>query len=233
MDYAPAYQQLIGFTRWIHLMLLLFVIVALSESYSLEKRRNTRRVMQATPKGFSAALFARFLAGLTIAVSSSILLYGSSMLIQFAIFGADGFSMPLQQLEGFVWSRLMLSSGNAMLLLMGSSILIVVATAACTMILSEITQNAVVPIGILSGALLLTQVFEIPYHYRNRQLSQLWSYFPIQRIGAELLYDERLVPVGSHFVRAIPFSTAIYFGVAFLAFALCMCHAAASRRDRA
>ena len=98
IDYAPAYLQLIQFAFWIHFMLIVFAIIVLGESFSVEKRRNTKQVMQTTSKAFSSAVFARFLAGETVVITFSVLLYGLSMLIQFMILGPDGYSMPLQQL---------------------------------------------------------------------------------------------------------------------------------------
>ncbi|MBR1780912.1 MAG: hypothetical protein IJ751_05865, partial [Oscillospiraceae bacterium] len=41
MAYTPAYRQLLSNARWIHIMLVFFVIIALSESFSLERRVHT------------------------------------------------------------------------------------------------------------------------------------------------------------------------------------------------
>lgn len=231
IDYAPAYGMLINYAFWIHFMLIVFVIIALGESFSLEKRRNTKQVMQTTPKGFSSAVYARFLAGETVAVSAALLLYGISMIIQFSVLGSDGYSMPLQQQAGFSWSRLMISSGDATLLLFVSSIIIIVSVAALTMMVSELSQNVVVSVGVMMAVLMVTMAIDIPVFGLNRNLSQVWAYLPLQRIRHEFLYDERLVSFGNNAFPAIPFSNAVYVIVLLLSFILCVWLTVKSRRE--
>ncbi|MBR1391876.1 MAG: hypothetical protein IJ567_10660 [Lachnospiraceae bacterium] len=230
--YTPAYRQLLRNAHWIHIMLIFFVIFALCESFSLERRRRTRGVVQATKKGADKAVLARILAGETVVVGAAFVLFVLSALIQFGLFGMDGWNVPIQQIGGFQWSRLMISAGNATLLMFGTSTLIAVLVGALTMLLSEFSQNAITAVSVQSAFLLFTLLFDYSIFHENRMLSQIWQYFPMQRISEELLYDERLVSVSGHLVAAIPFSTAIYLALVALFLLACAGHTIWNQRDR-
>lgn len=232
MAYTPAYRELLTHAHWIHLMLLFFVIFVLCESFSFERRRSTRQVMQTTTGGPYRAVLARLLAGETISAGSALILYFVSVVIQFSIFGADGWNAPIQQIGEFVWSSLTISAGQALLLMFATSMLILLLMGALTMCLSELSQNGIVSFCVQSAFLLFTVLFDFGICYKNRLASQIWQYLPIQRVSDALLYDERLVSVGKYLVTAIPFSTAIYASLTLLFLMLCICHTRLLWRDR-
>ena len=60
-------------------------------------------------------------------------------------------------------------------------------------------------------------------------LAQLWQYLPMQRINDALLYDERLVRTGSHYVMSIPLGMRIYLGLTVVFSVMCFCHAVFSK----
>lgn len=232
MAYTPAYSRLISNSRWIHLLLVFFTIIALSESFSFERRRNTRQVMLSTAKGSYKAAVPRLLAGETVAAGAGIIMYAISAMIQFGLFGMDGWNAPIQQLGGLQLSRLNITAGNAILLLTGTSLLILLMMGALTMILSELFQNAVAALSVQSAFLIYTEIFDYGLFYIDRNKSQLWQYFPIQRVSEHLLCDERLVSVGGHLMTTIPLSTWIYAGLAVILLALCYGHAWIKRIER-
>ncbi|MBR1781034.1 MAG: hypothetical protein IJ751_06510, partial [Oscillospiraceae bacterium] len=153
-------------------------------------------------------------------------------LLQFGLFGMDGWNAPIQQIGGLQWSHLTIAAGPAVLLMFGTSILILLLVGALTMCLSELSQNGIVPLAVESALLLYTLLFDYALFSRNRLLSQIWQYFPLQRVNDTLLYDERLVPIAGRLTTAIPFSTAVYALLTALLLALCIGHALLLRRDR-
>ncbi len=230
--YLPAYQQMIENARWIHILLTFYVIFILCDSCSLERTRKLRQMVLATQKGTRKAVGARLCAGMTVAMFSAIVLYVLSSVIQFGLFGTDRFHTPVQQIDGLHWSRLIISAGEAMFLVYGTNLLLIVMMGAITMLLSELFQNAIVAITIPVGSLIYSLLFERPMFYEDRLLAQVWRYFPLQRIDMDLLYDERFVSIGKHLFTAIPFSTGIYLIVILAALALCAGIAFVNRRDR-
>ena len=234
MAYTPAYRQLLHNARWIHMLLMAFVIIALCESFSQEGRWRTRSLLQAAAWGQDMAVLARLLAGASVTVGAGVILYGVSAAIQFMIFGTDGWNgwnAPIQQIGDYTWSRLTVSAGEAVLLMFGTSILILLFVSALTMLLSEVFQNGNFPMWVQSVFLLVTLLFDYGIFYRNRTLAQLWQYFPLQRVNHTLLFDERLIPVGGHFFKAIPFCSLMYCGLTLLALGVCWGHTARHRRD--
>ena len=76
----------------------------------------------------------------------------------------------------------MISAGQAVLLVYLMSIILCVMTGAITMLLSELLQNSIGAILLPCVFLLYSLLFDKSIFHRNRQFSQLWQYFPIQRI---------------------------------------------------
>jgi ABC-type transport system involved in multi-copper enzyme maturation permease subunit len=232
MAYNPAYAQLIQEAYWINIMLLFFAVIALSESFSTERARRTRKIVQATSHGPGKAILARICAGETVVVSAALILYLLSFGIQFALFGADGFQSPVQQVEGLHWTMLMLSTGAATLLLCGTSILLTAMVGAVTMLISELFQNSIAATAVPGAFFLFSLLFEYSLFYKNRTLSQLWNYFPIQRSSEALLLDERLISLGNKLLPAIPFSTMVYAAILVVSLASCAAVSITRRRDR-
>lgn len=231
LAYTPAYKQLLENTHWIHMMLIFFVILALSESFSLDRRLQTRPILQATAKGQRSAVLARLLAGEAVAAGSALILYLLSALIQFGLFGMDGWDTPIQQINGYQWSSMVISAGPAVLLMSGTSMLLLLLIGALTMCISQLTQNGIAPLAVQSAFLLYTQLFEVSLFHVNRLSSQIWQYLPLQRIDRAMLYDERLVSVAGQLVMAIPFSLLIYAVLTGLFLSLCKGHTQLCRKD--
>ena len=231
MAYTPAYRQIFSNMRWIHLMILFFVILMLCESFSLDHKYRVHPILQASKLGPVYAALIRTAAGIIITIGVSICLYAVTVIIQFLIFGTDGWNAPIQQIGGLQWSRLVVTCGEAIFIMCGTSMIIAVTIAAITMAVSELSHSGNLPIWILLTFLLMTMFFDYGIFYWNRELAQIWQYLPIQRVNDALLYDERLVYIGSHYMTAIPFVLSVYLIVAMAASTVCSGHAIL-RRNR-
>lgn len=230
--YTPAYRQILSCVRWIHIMLLLFVVLALCESFSIEHKERVRAIAQATKNAPVYSPLAKLAVGVAFTIVSALILYGVTFLIQFFIFGTDGFHTPIQQISGFVFSRLMVTAGEAVLIMCGTSILILVTVAVITMTISEWSRSGIAPVWLQFVMILGTMLFNRSIFYEKRQVAQIWQYFPIQRINDTLLYDERLVFIGGKVITAMHFSVILYVLLAAAFAALAIGHALICRRDR-
>ena len=119
-----------------------------------------------------------------------------------------------------------------MLLMYGTSIVLLLMMAALTMMLSQFFQNAIVSLAIPFGAIFMSMVFNFSIIHRDRDLSQIWRFFPIQRIDLDIFYDHRLVNLFGISIKSIPFSFMLYGGIILLAVALCITHTKLTRADR-
>lgn len=231
MAYTCAYKEIIDKVHWINLVLLLYVIVVLCDACTVDRTRRLSSIIRSTQKGTRKAIVARLCAGMTVTIVSALVLYGFTAIFQFGLFGVDGFHTLIQQIGGYQWSSLMISAGQAVLLVYLMSIILCVMTGAITMLLSELLQNSIGAILLPCVFLLYSLLFDKSIFHRNRQFSQLWQYFPIQRIP-EILYDGRMVSVGNKMFEAVPLSLTIYFSLSVLALTLCAIIAFLRKCDR-
>ena len=232
MAYLPAYYNLITSAEKTHIMLLFFVIISLCGCFSSDRENGLRQITQAAPKAVHKAAIARLCAGETIIMAAGLILYLTSFMVQFTLFGTDGFHTPLQQVMGMSWSKLMITAGQGVLILCGCSLLICLSIGAVTMLLSQLSQSSVATLALTGVFLLLTLLYEYQIFYEDRQLSQLIRYLPIQRIAPDFLYDERLVSLAGRLVPAIPLTLGIYPGIMILALSLCIASSVRGRLDR-
>lgn len=232
ISYMPAYNEIVHKAQWVNVILLFFVLIVLCDVCSFDRSKRVRQLVQTTDKGMSKAIVAKLCAGVSVTIITAFILYLITMSIQFWLLGADGFNAPAQFINGLLLSRLALTSGEAMLILCGISILVSVMMAAITMLLSELFQNSIAAISVPSMLLVFSILFSKSIFHPNREIAQLWQYFPIQRVNFDMLNDERLVPIGKHLVAAIPFSTGIYLCIAIVSLVLCAGMAYIRRVDR-
>lgn len=83
-----------------------------------------------------------------------------------------------------------------------------------------------------SMLLVLSILFSKSIFYPNREIAQLWQYFPSQRVDVDMLNDERLILIGKRIVASIPFGTTIYFCISIITLVLCAGIAYMRRVDR-
>lgn len=221
ISYMPAYNEIVHKTQWINVIFVLFVMVVLCDVCSADRSKRVRQLIQTTDKGMGKAIIAKLCAGVSITIITGFVLYLITMLIQFSLLGADGFNAPVQLIKGLIWSRLSLTCGEAMLILCGTSILIAIVVVAITMLLSELFQNSIAAISVPSMLLLFSLLFSKSIFHPNREIAQLWQYFPLQRVGVDMLNDERLILIGKQLVAAIPFGTIIYLCIAIVSLTVC------------
>ena len=231
--YTRGYTNMIDNAHWLNMMLVFFVIIVLCDSFSKDRQVRIRPLIQSSRNGHGSGVIGRILAGLLVTLGAAICVYLLSAIIQFGIHGFDGWSAPIQQVCGeLVWSNLSISAGPAMLLMYGTSIVLLLMMAALTMMLSQFFQNAIITLAVPMGALFMSLVFDFFIFHRERFWSQIWRFLPIQRIDLDIFYDHRLVNLFGISIKSIPFSFMLYGGIILLAVALCITHTRFTRADR-
>lgn len=231
--YTRGYANMIKNAYWLNMMLVLFAIIVLCDSFSKDRQVHTRPLLQSSRNGHSSAVVGRILAGLLVTLSATLCVYLLSAIIQFGVHGCDGWSAAIQQVCGdLIWSNLSISAGPAMLLMYGTSIVLLLMMAALTMMLSQFFQNAIISLAVPFGAIFMSMVFNFQIFHRQRDLSQIWRFFPIQRIDMDMFYDHRVVNLFGISIKSIPFSFMLYGVITLLAVALCIVHTKIMKMDR-
>lgn len=231
--YTRGYTNMIKNAYWLNMMLVFFVIIVLCDSFSKDRQTHTRPLLQSSRNGHGSAIIGRILAGLLVTLGATLCVYLLSAIIQFGIHGFDGWSAPIQQVcSDLVWSNLLISAGSAMLLMYGTSIVLLLMMASLTMMLSQFSQNAIITLAVPLSALFMSLVFDFFIFYRERFWSQIWRFLPIQRIDVDIFYDHRLVNLFGIYIKSIPFSFVLYGGIILLTVALCIAHTKITRMDK-
>lgn len=232
--YTQGYTNMIENAHWLNMMLVFFTIIILCDSFSKDRQVHTRPLLQSSRNGDSSAVLGRILAGLVVTFGAALSVYLLSAVIQFGIHGCDGWTTPIQQLfnDLLPYSNLSISAGPAVFLMYGTSIVLLLMIAALTMMLSQLFQNAIISLALPFGAIFMSMVFNFGIFHRERALSQIWRFLPIQRIDVDMFYDHRLVNLFGVSIRSIPFSFVLYCGIAITAIVICIIQAKMTKLDK-
>ena len=232
LSYFPAYDEIIKNSQIINIMLVFFAVSISCGIFSEDRSRKVRTLVLTTRKGHGKDIFTRILSGITVTAGTAFLLYGITFVVQFGLLGCEGFTAPIQLLPELVGSRLNLKAGEAVIILCFTSILITCVMTSITLLLSELFQNVIPTIAIPYLLLLISAMFHKPIYSYDRKWSQIWQFFPLQRVSKVMLYDERMVQIGNHLFSAIIFSIGLYLLISVLGFGLCGILAYIRRKDR-
>lgn len=223
MAYSEGYSKILNNVSWLNMMILVFVLISLCSSFSDDDVYHTRTLLISAKYGRGRLMFIRLAAGESIALGSVLAVFGITAVIQFAVYGIDGFQTPMQMLSlsfGAWEFGKNLTAGQAVLQVVGVSLLLALLIGAISMLLSKLFKKAVPALALPFALLLLSLVFEIPFYNQNRQLAQIWSYFPFQRIDTFLI-DERLASFHNIQLNCVQMSILLYGGLTLIALIVC------------
>ena len=223
MAFSGGYRGMIENAHWLNMMAVVFILISLCSSFSDDDYYQIKPLLSSTRHGRRRLLFARLAAGESVACGSVLMLFGLTAIIHFFIYGTDGFLTPIQALsQNLSGSSKALNGGQAVLLMIGFSLLLAFFAGAISMALSKLFQKAVPALALPMGLLLLSLVFDVIFYSRNRLLSQIWSYFPFQRVSETLLLDERMVSIGGVKLDCVSMSVLIYGSIAVISLIVCI-----------
>ncbi len=224
MYYAQGYYQILNKIYWLDILGILFVILCLCSVFSEEIACRTDAIVRASRFGRDKLSFVKLFAGEMAAGGAILILFGITALVQFGVHGIGGGNAPIQLQGELDYCLLMehcgmLTMGQAVLLLVGLSLLLVLMMGAVTMLFSKIFGQNIPAIVISFCALLLPFVFS---NSQNTVTMHIFSYFPFQRFKVgEFLTDMRMLEIGGSFLTAAQMSGLVYGGLAVLLLGIC------------
>ncbi len=112
MAYTCAYKEIIDKSHWINLVLLLYVIVVLCDTCTVDRTRRLSPIIRSTQKGTRKVVIARLCAGMTVTIVSALVLYGFTAIFQVWLIRSRRFShtdsanrrIPMEFTDDFCWS---------------------------------------------------------------------------------------------------------------------------------
>ena len=233
LAYAKGYSGILSLAYWLNLMTVAFVFLSLCGSFSDDHVYKTWPMLTSARYGRRPLALARLAAGTSVACGTILLLFALTTAIQLFVHGTDGFHTPIQMLSltnlrpGYgntmlcAASRVM-EAGQAVLVTVGMSLLVNLCCAALALLLSKLFRRAVPALALPLGLLLVSLLFELPFHAYDRLRAQIWSYLPIQRLSESFLLDQRLIWLGDTPLDCISASVLLYGGLALLFLAACL-----------
>lgn len=228
MAYTRGYSHILNKTYWLNMMAIVFIIIALCRSFSDEDVYRTDPLLASARSGRWKVTFAKLAAGESLACGFVLFLFGLTAAIQFFVYGAGGFSAPIQimyDMAGgtvYSWSSKAITAGEAVLLTAGISLLLTILAGTVVMFLSKLLRRGIPALVPPAALLVLSLTFNIEFYNIDRLKAQIWSYFPFQRLSKEFLLDERLVTLGGLQLNCVQMSVLLYGGIILIALAGCV-----------
>ena len=171
-------------------MLLVFVVAfSLSDVFSGEYRNRTDQLIFCSKHGKRRLYYAKIAAGITVGLSSAVLLFVFFLLLTLSIYGSDGMGAQLQLAA---ISPYPLTIGQGILILFALYVLAALLFSVFAMFSSELFRSSVAVMAVMVFGILLSLVIHIPDRWRV--LSQLWHLLPSQVVTPEVFHEYRLLP---------------------------------------
>ena len=196
-EYHEGYENILNCFLTVGVLMILFVAICLSNLFAEEHVRRTDQLILCSIKGKEPAYWAKILAGVTVSVASATWMTLLTIALSLAIYGTEGFKMPLQSCIS-MYSYPM-TIGQACLIAYGVLIVASVIVAVFVMVISELFRSGIVAVSISTGLLILGNVILIPTQYRV--LAQIWDWSPMVYLSTWNVFDARtLMLFGQCFV---------------------------------
>lgn len=177
----------------IGLVVLLAVAVCLSNVFVEEHNRRTDRLILCSTHGKSMVYWAKILAGVSFAISISVVFSVFAFALALGLYGTEGFNAAFQIM--YAEYSYPITVGQAILIIYGILVVTTVLASVFVMLLSEMIHSSLATLAINSGMLILSMICSIPPQYRV--LSQIWDWLPSGFITPWNVFDVRLLPVCS------------------------------------
>lgn len=213
--YFDGWRQMTNMMKVLACMEIMFIAICLSTVFTVEHTRKTDQLILCTRFGKKKLYTAKILAGLTVGLGFTLLLSLVMYGVIASLYGLAGSDTILQ----FVLLRpFNLTIGQAALILAALSFAGSALVSVWTMMLSEVTQNSIATIGIITGVLIITMfIIEMPADLKL--LSELWYLLPSNLVSLNGAFRYSLFRLNGSPLIAYQYAPLVYL-VAAILFAL-------------
>ena len=223
--YAKSWGEILGYIQDVSLWLVLFCAVCLSGVFSEERRKKTDALILSTKNGKNPVFFAKILAGIAFAVLWFLILHGINIFVSFLFYGVEGFSAQIQLVAPRIPAAITI--GQAVLLLLGITILAGILISILCTVLSEWFGSSVAVLAVVGGGSFLSLLIEIPDDLRV--LAQIHDLFPVNLVSIYTFLDYKTISIFGLRLTDMQFAYIIYPLLAVIIMFLgwwkyCRCH---------
>lgn len=196
--YAGGYEILFHAELTIGLFIMFAAAICLASVFTEEHARKTDQLILCSTQGKTRLYWAKLLAGITFIADMSLAIFGLAFLLVVCVYGIEGFSAPVQ----LVYPRCSwaLSIGQAVLMMYGLLLFLVLFFSLCVMILSELLHSNIATLATATAFLISGMIINIPEQYR--MISKLWNSLPNTFYFTWNIFDMRLIKLFGHYFTA-------------------------------
>lgn len=196
--YAGGYEILFDAELTIGLFIMFAAAICLASVFTEEHARKTDQLILCSTQGKTRLYWAKLLAGITFIADMSLAIFGLAFLLVVCVYGIEGFSAPVQ----LVYPRCSwaLSIGQAVLMMYGLLLFLVLFFSLCVMILSELLHSNIATLATATAFLISGMIINIPEQYR--MISKLWNSLPNTFYFTWNIFDMRLIKLFGHYFTA-------------------------------
>lgn len=224
--YAKSWGEILSYIQDVNLWLVLFCAVCLSGVFSEERRKKTDSLILSTKNGKNPVFFAKLLASIAFAILWFLILHGINSFVSFLFYGVEGFSAQIQLVAPRISAAITI--GQAVLQLLGITILAAILISILCTVLSEWFGSSVAVLAVAGGGAFLSLLIEIPADHRV--LAQIHDLFPVNLVSVYTFLDYKTISVFGLRLTDLQFAYVLYPLLAVIIMFLgwwryCRCHA--------
>lgn len=195
-QYHDGYESILEIYLTVGFMMMLFIAIALSNTFPDEHSRRTDQLVLCTVKGKSHIYRIKLLAGITVGLLGALLMTVLTWTLSLAIYGTEGFHTAIQLF--YTTYAAPITVGQACLIAYGCLLVTALLISILVMFLSELLHSSIAALSIITAMILASSLLQVPAEYRL--LGQLWDYFPTSFLAMWNTFDCRLIEVfGTYF----------------------------------
>jgi ABC-type transport system involved in multi-copper enzyme maturation permease subunit len=203
--YFKGYRHFFSNAYISNYMLIILIGLSLSIVFADEYEKKTDQLLLCTLWGKQKLFHAKMLAGVTVGLLQTLLLFSIPCVFGAVFYGTDGFDAAIQLLVPEC--SLSLSVGTAFLITLGVALLIGFLYSVFSLFLSVVFKTRAVVIAVMVFQLFSSMVNLPPVF---RVLSDAWNYLPGSFLGAWMFTECRLVPIPGHYLTAYQAAPILY-----------------------
>lgn len=204
--YSGGWEQLGEMIYSWGIIITLFICVSVPGIFTEEHSRKTDQLILCTEIGRRKLYGIKIFVGITLSLAALAIFCLATVLPALCIYGADGFGAQLQLL--LPTTVFHLSVGQAVLILIGLSVLVTLLQCAVSITLAESTKSSAAVMAVMIGFVLITSLISIPDEFYL--LAKIWDYNPNNLLALWCAFSDRLIHIAGHYFAVYQAAPVIY-----------------------
>ena len=207
-----SYNEILSVLQTVGLAVLMIISICLSGIFSGEHQRNTDSILLCAKNGRLRLYLAKIAAATAFSAAAATLFFAAALLTVLIFYGADDPDASFQLIYSHCSDPI--TCAEAVAIMFVSLLAAAIVTGILCAVLSEVFQNGVAVIAVMTALFILPMFVSIPAQYRIA--AQIWNWLPFGFVSPWNIFDSYTLPIfGVHLTpwQSVPILYAIMCGV--------------------